>query len=249
MSDYSHSKIKRILLRSLKTDPSQNKDFSEAKHLIFDGKYLFGRKYCLLVIMDAKTNKPVSGIIAKAENQINMMSWLNSLKQQGLDPVAVTTDGKQTAITAFRSVWPSIVTQRCLFHIKLQIQAWVRTKPKYESSKAIARLAGKIDQVKTRSDIEDFKDEYSGIKVAYKDELNGFRSDHPIQSDTLRAYSLLKNALPYCFFYLEDSSVVHTSNALEGYFKQIQNIKGFKHCGLTEDHLFKFITWKLYFDG
>lgn len=197
--------------------------------------------------MDAETNKPVAGIVTKAENQINIMPWLLSLERRGLRPMSVTTDGKQTAITAFRRVWPNITTQRCLFHIKLQTRAWVRAKPRYDSSRDILILANQICSIKTLAQVEKFNGSYLGLKNKHKDELAGFKPEHPIQSDTLKAYCLLKNAITHCFYYLEDPKIASTTSALEGYFKQIQNIKGFQHCGLSEEHLFKFIAWKLYF--
>lgn len=248
-SGYSRSKLQRIILRNLDTFPPKKEDFNRIKYIVFDGKYLFGRKYCLLTIINSETHKPISGIVAKAENQRNMIPWLQSLKTQGLDPIAVTTDGKHTAITAFKKIWPRIITQRCLFHIKLQIQAWVRFKPRYDSSKAILNLVSCIDRVKNKIQIKDFQSAYLKLTKIHKYELSNFDIKHPIQSDTLRAYSLLKNAIPHCFYYLDNSMISSTSSVVEGYFKQIQRIKGFDHCGLTEKHLINFLAWRLYFDS
>lgn len=249
VSGYSRAKLQRIILNNLALTPPQNKDFTTIKHLIFDGKYLFGRKFCLLVIMDTQTNKPIAGFIAKAESKVHIIPWLLSLKEQGLKPIAVTTDGKQTAIAAFKQVWPGIITQRCLFHIKLQTRAWIRAKPKHESSRDLMKFVAKIDQVKSLSMVQDYKKRYLDLTIKHKAELEKFNPGHPIESDILRAFSLLKYALPHCFYYLEDPRISATSNALEGYFKQIQNIRGFMHCGLTEEHLFNFIKWKLYYEA
>ena len=178
-----------------------------------------------------------------------MMTWLHSLKDQGLNPKAVTTDGRQTAIKAFCSVWPGIITQRCLFHIKLQTIAWIRAKPVYDSSKAILFLVNKIDWVKTPEHVKEFHEMYFKLVEAHKEELNNFNPTHPVQADTLRAYSLVRYALPHCFHYLDDKFIASTTGAIEGYFKQIQRIKGFDHCGLTEKHLINFLKWRLYFNA
>jgi len=248
ISGYGKAKIRHILLRELAKEVPRNINLHSYKYLIFDGKYLFGRRYVLLVLMDALTKKPITLTIARSESKVCILPWLLGLKEAGLSPKAVTTDGKQAIIYAFKEVWPDITTQRCLFHIKLQIRAWVRAKPKDESAKELLRLAYTIDNVTNSTEALFFKENYLNLKNKYNDDLKKLDPNHPIQSDLLRAYSVLKYALPNCFNYLNDSNIAKTTSSLEGYFKQIQRIRGFGHNGLTEDHLFQFIYWKAYFD-
>jgi len=248
-SGYSQSKLRRILLRKLATAVPARTNLAQFTHIIFDGKYLFGRKFCLLVILDAITNQPIAGTVVKAENRKHTIPWLQLLKDQGLNPIAVTTDGKQTAIRAFGELWPAVITQRCLFHIKLQVEAWVREKPRYESARALLPLTGAICSVASTAQADIFKQRFNILYKNYKCELESFDSTHPVQGDTIRAYSMVRNALDHCFHYLDDSQISKTTSSLEGYFKQIQRIRGFGHNGLTQEHLFHFIEWKIYYDN
>lgn len=229
--------------------PPISRSLSSHSHIVFDGKYLFGRKYCLLAILDALTKQPIICTVVKAENRKHLLPWLLSLKENGLNPKAVTTDGKQTAIYAFQELWHGITTQRCLFHIQLQVRAWVREKPKYTSTKALLSLVNSIDSINSGMQARLFEQQFTTLNKIHVDELNSFDHTHPIQSDALRAYSLVKYALKDCFHYLSDPKIAKTTSALEGYFKQIQRIKGFDHNGLSREHLFNFIAWKIYYSN
>lgn len=248
LSGHSRSKLQRILLKELCSTPTIKNDLSQFTHIVFDGKYLFGREYCLLVILDALTKQPIAGTVVKAENKKNLLPWLKLLKDHGLSPKAVTTDGKQAAVYAFRELWSSIIIQRCLFHIKLQVRAWLRENPRYASTKALLLLVGSVCNITSPSQARLFTQQYSTLIYIHRSELSGFDPTHPIQSDALRAYSLIKYALKDCFHYLSDTKIATTTSALEGYFKQIQRIKGFDHNGLTQEHLFSFIAWKIHYN-
>lgn len=248
-SGYSRSKLRHILLRELATTPPIKTNLALFTHIIFDGKYLFGRKFCLLVILDALSHRPIAGTVVKAENRKHLLPWLQLLKNQGLSPVAVTTDGKQTAIYAFKDLWPDVITQRCLFHIKLQVEAWLREKPRYASTRALLSLTGVICNIENIAQANTFKKNYSALEDVHQKEIEGFDRTHPVQGDAIRSFSLVTLALCNCFHYLNDPRIAKTTSSLEGYFKQVQRIRGFSHNGLTQEHLFHFIAWKLYYDN
>jgi hypothetical protein len=248
-SGHSKAKIQLILARCLALDPPERTDFAGVANVIFDGKFLFGRRCLLLVVMDADTNKPVAATTAKAESTRYVLPWLDELKSLGFSPRSVTTDGNAGVIGSFEYLWPDITMQRCLFHIRTQVTAWMRRKPRYACTKALLCFIASVTKIKTRPEAQAFKDGFRSLLARHKEELASFDPSHPVQGDAIRAYSLVSHALDQCFCYLDNPEVVSTTSALEGYFKQIQRIKGFDHNGLTEEHLFKFLAWRIYFDG
>ncbi len=253
-----------------------NVNYSNYKYLIFDAKYLFGRKYCLIILMDALTNIPIAAKVVKSETRKYIEPWLEELKKNGLESISVTTDGLDTVRKAFEVVFPNIITQRCLFHIKLQGQKWLRIPPRTEIGKELTAMLNRLMLVKNEQQKEQWIKSYLDLKIKYKDyldyllskpakqsfrkQLNYSKKDNynsvkdtlkirtAIEKDLLSTINLIDNALSNMFHYLEDKNIVRTTSPVEGYFKKVQKIKGFNHCGLTEDHLFKILEHKIIYD-
>ncbi len=248
ISGHSCSHLRRIILANLEHTPPLPEDLSGHAHLIFDGKFLFGRSNSLIVLLDATTHTPLAGKVVPSESGKYIQPWLEGLRQAGLNPTSVTLDGKPGVERAFQNVWPTIQTQRCIFHLVLQTVAWLRAKPRYASAKALKSLVLTLPAVTTYTQALFFQQQYEQLLTRHQEELSQLDPTHPIQSDVLKAYTLIGNALPQTFTYLTDSAIAPTTSALEGYFKQVQKIKGFIHNGLTRPHLFQFLCWRIYFD-
>ena len=245
----SSSTMHRLLLRELAQPVPAAPHLERVSHVLFDAKFLFGRKFCLLVILDGITNRPVAGKVVTGETRACITPWLYELRAAGLRPVAVTTDGRQAGLYAFAEVWPEIVVQRCLFHIRMQVESWARAKPKYAAANAIKQLCCQLCFIGTSTQAAAFQAAYWHLRATHQTELERLNSAHPVEGDLVRAYQLMRYALPNCFHYLGDPNIARTTSPLEGYFKQVQRVRGFQHNGLTEEHLFQFLAWKLYFDG
>lgn len=241
--------LHRLLLRELARPVPPLPQLGQVRYVLFDAKFLFGRRFCLLVVFDATANRPVAGTVVRSENRACITPWLYELQAAGLHPVAVTTDGRQAGIYAFREVWPTIAVQRCLFHIRMQVDSWARQRPRYASARALKQLVAGICSIRTEAQLHAFREAYAQLRRTYESELAGLDKTHPVQGDLIRAYQLVHHALTDCFRYLEDSRIAKTTSPLEGYFKQVQRIRGFQHNGLTEEHLFQFLAWRLYYDG
>ncbi len=83
LSGYSTSFLWKYINDQLNKPVSNNINLSKYQYLIFDGKYLFGRKYCLIVLMDALTNIPIASKIVKSETRKYIEPWLKQLKEKG----------------------------------------------------------------------------------------------------------------------------------------------------------------------
>lgn len=245
----SKASLHRLLLRELAKPVPELLNITEVTHVLFDAKFLFSRQYCLLVVFDAITNRPIAGKVVAGETKRCITPWLEELRVAGLHPVAVTTDGRQAGIYAFLHVWPDITIQRCLFHIRMQTESWCRAKPKYAGAIELKKLCETLCSITTTTQAKHFQRSYEDIRKTHALELRALSSSHPVEGDLIRAYQLIKYALPNCFHYLHDARIARTTSPLEGYFKQIQKIRGFTHNGLTEEHLFQFLAWRLYFDS
>ncbi len=278
LSGYSTSFLWKYINKQLNKPISNNVDLSEYKYLIFDGKYLFGRKYCLIVLMNAIDNKPIASKIVKSETRKYIEPWLKELKRNGLEPKSVTIDGLITVRKAFKTVFPEIIIQRCLFHIKLQIIAWIRIPPKTEPGRDLVNLIKGLTSINTTRQKSLFIQAYNNLILKHrqcfkelnnkiytdnfrkhinynksnKDKYNSRKDITKIRTSTerdlIKAYNLIKTAYPNMFHYLKDNNIPITTSPLEGYFKQIQKLKGFDHCGLTKDNLFKLIEHKITYD-
>lgn len=222
---------------------------SDYKYIAFDGKFLFGRKYSLLVVYDVLTNKPIASTVASGENRASIVPWLRKLKTQGLEPIAVTTDGLRAGVYSFRTVWPDILTQRCLFHVKLQITAWARIPPRTELGKDLTEYVNQLFYVTDQDKADRFYLGYQDIVKRHQGTIQNLDRNRTLDRDLLRAVSVIQYALPSLFHYINDPNIAKTTSGLEGYFKQIQNIRGFRHNGLTEEHLFDFLKWKICLDS
>lgn len=256
VSGKSKSYIYRILIESLETDPPcsnliiGSSNLAKYKYLAFDGKFLFGRKLSLLTVYDTVSNEPIACSVVKAENKKHILPMFHKLKASGLNPVSVTTDGLPASGACVREVWPDAFNQRCLFHIKLQVNAWTRNPPRTNLGHELSRLvSGLPSHIKNEQDARVFCISFKDICNRNSRQIKLLNRQNTLERDLLRSISLIRCALPDMFYFISDTNIATTTSGVEGYFKQIQNIRGFRHSGLTESHLIKFIAWYVYFKG
>ncbi len=238
-------------MKHLDRDPPDvtNLDLSKHRYLQFDGKYILGRKYSVCILFDAITKNPIDGMVFKSESYKNIYPWLLKLKCAGLEPTAITTDGLYTVIRAFREVFPGIITQRCLFHIEMQIGMWLRFRPKSRLAQDLKALLPILRNAYVEPEALRFKQKYLKLRNSHRAEIEALDNSHPVEDDLAKCFTLLDKALDCMFNFINDPRISRTTSALEGYNKKIQDIRGFRHCGLTEDHLIKFIKHKIHSDS
>ena len=243
----SRSHTYRILLtKLLQPVPYNESALRECKYASFDGKFLFGREWSALILFDAIKKLPIAVKLAKNESRASVASFMSELKQVGFNPIAITIDGRSGTPTAMKTVFPSVVIQRCLFHIKLQIWAWVRIPPRTELGWALKHLADQIGRVSTQNEQIKARQQYEQLKQSHAVEIEQLikrvqdkynRPDY----DMLKCFTLLDNAWSSLFHYVDNLNIAKTSSPLEGFNKQITRIKGFDHCGLNKNHLEQFL--------
>ena len=247
-SGLSRTHTYRILLNKLSEPVSYNKQaLEQCQYASFDGKFLFGRDWSALVLFDATKKLPIAVKLARNENKTTVTSFMAELKQLGFNPIAITIDGRSGTPAAIKKVFPNTIIQRCLFHIKLQIWAWVRIPPRRPLGWALKHLADQIERASTVDDVSMAAKAYQKLKLDYATEITELickvntKAYNRPDYDLLKCFSLLDNAWPNLFHYIANPNIAKTSSPLEGFNKQITRITGFDHCGLTKNHLEQFL--------
>jgi transposase-like protein len=241
----SSSTVSRVINYWLKKQPPNKvKDLEEVKHVLLDGTYIKHRTG-IYVIMDGKGNRIVYGGYGISETGKHLKSLYDHLRKEGLNPLSATIDGSTQQFKFLTEVWSNLKVQRCLVHIQRQGLSWLRQKPKRIEAIELRELLLQVIYIKTREQSENFIKGFKAWENRFGPELKVSRNRGRVFSDLLRARTMIINALPYMFKYLDDPEISRTTNALEGYFGRLKQ-KYRQHRGLSVSKRKNFFGWYLY---
>lgn len=240
---HSSKKLYSIINFWLATKPLiKNEEIKECKYGILDGTFLH-RPNEMVVLMDSQTNNVVYGEYGIHENSAPQMTKFFEFQiEQGLRLKSCTVDGNPQVIKILRQCFPGIIIQRCLVHIQRQGIMWCRQRPKKLSAQVLKKLFLKIAYITTIQDSYNFIDEAIdwenkfGVNIKNNKPLS--RTDY----DLKKARSMLLNALPDMFHFLNDSRIPPTTNAIEGYFSRLKNHYR-NHRGLASKKRPNYFLW------
>ncbi|MCX5782469.1 MAG: transposase [Elusimicrobia bacterium] len=169
ISGHSPFKLKRIKNYWLSKEPPalSQRIYTGINYLVFDGTY-FHKDGCLAMFMNTVSRKPVYVAYIERENYENVIPLVTQLRDKGVIPIAVTTDGHPRVIRALQEVWPNTVLQRCLFHIQNQGLMWLRTYPKTEAGKELRSLYVTIANIRTQNEMFIFHSCYNNWHEKHK---------------------------------------------------------------------------------
>lgn len=228
----------------LKRNPPQQKINKEVKHVIFDGTYL-DNKTGIYVAMDAITHKVVYGECGFREVNKDLIIFYSYLTLKGLNPISATIDGSVQQFKYLREHWPNMLIQRCIVHVCRQGLSWLRLQPKTEESKQLKKILLFLRYVKTYQEAEIFKLRYSEWIETFREKIKESKHDGASYHDIYKASSMITNALPYLFHYLENDYITKSTNALEGYFGRLKE-KYRRHRGLSKRKRKNYFAWYFY---
>lgn len=225
--------------------PSHNSNLTSYRYLVLDGTFLH-RPASLITIMDAKTNTVIGGQYGVSESSVRQLkAFLEPLAARGLNPTSCTVDGNPFAIQALRTLWPDIIMQRCLVHVQQQGLMWCRRYPKTIYARKLRDIFLKVAYIRTKDEkdkllrlIYQWEERYAHL---FESQLGRGK----VFSDVKRARSMLINALPDMFHYLDDLNISFSTNGLEGYFSRLKSHYR-QHRGLRKTKLTKYIDWYLF---
>jgi hypothetical protein len=244
-SHWSQSKLKQIKTYWLAQQPPVRPLIVPIpQYFIFDGTY-FSHDYCLMVLWDARSHRPCASYFCQKENYHTAHTWFSCLKHQGIDPVSITMDGHIKVVQAIHDVWPTCMTQRCLYHIQRQGSMWLRRFPRLVCAQELKRLLYTLSSISSHHEQRIWWKTYQHWKQMYAYDIQQLRSQDKVESDIIRTYRMIDHAYQDMFWYLCDTHIPSTSNALEGFFSRLK--KHYRnHAGLRKYHLQNYLLWYVY---
>jgi len=200
----------------------------------------------MLNLMDAMNQKIIGTTYVNKESFRDAYPWFVSLKQRGLAPKYITTDGHRAILRAIRMVWPQARLQRCLYHIQHEGMRWLRTYPKTEAGKDLRGILSRLSRIKTFEERDCFLQSYNDWLRKYQYFVESLPKTTVSYKDLKRTVVLINNAIPDMFYYLQDQNIHSTTNALEGFHSRLKADYR-RHRGLSKDHRISYLRWYCYY--
>jgi hypothetical protein len=244
LSGHSRATIQRILYYWLQRPPAQHLVTTTSSYVIFDGTFLHHR-FGVYVAMDGMTHQVLYGAYGINEGPRDLLKFCLELKEQGLEPKSATMDGNPHIFRAARTVWPSLVTQRCLVHIQRQGLSWCRRHTTRSDARHLRQLLLQVLTVRSQAHRRRFEHLFNLWNAHDGQRLASTTNRGPVTSDLQRARSMILKALPYMFSYLDDHNIPRSTNALEGYFARLKQHYR-QHRGLSMNNRQNYFRWYFY---
>jgi len=245
MSGHSQSKIKRIKNYWLNQEPPVLcNDHRKVHYVMFDGTY-FHKDGCLVIFTDAKRRTPIFWAYIERESYESVYPLIQYLKEQGLDPKAITIDGHRMVIKAILHVWPKIIIQRCLFHIQNQGLMWIRTYPKTIAGQELRILLKGLTKIRSYTEQKIFQETYNIWKNSHRKSIALLPKDSIANKDLQRTMKLIDHAESNMFHFIQDQNIEPTTNILESFYSRLKHHYR-SHRGLTKKHKVAFLNWYCY---
>lgn len=242
--------MQRLFKNYLGNPPRFKTRISSNCHLIIDGTY-FKNNFCVLHYFDNNLDHLQYFRIVERENYYDYLTDLEFLKQLGLTVISITSDGQKGLIKAMRDVYPNVIHQRCVIHIQRMSLAYLTRFPKTEAGIELRFLARMLHTIKSYSDkdlwiecFDNWCEKYNEFLKEKSESISGRRwYTHKLLR---RTRSLIKNALPDMFHYLDNPEIPKSTNGLETRFSFLKNSLKI-HRGLSKKNRKNFIVWYNYF--
>lgn len=210
-SGLSQSSIQRLFRHYLAQAPEVLIKSKVKAHLLIDATY-FPNDLCLVLYYDHDIRYTQLYRMTDQERYEQMREDLENLKVLGVDIASITCDGHKALLKAIRKVYPDVLIQRCLVHIKRQSQTWLTQSPKAPVSQELLFLSKRITRLKTYEESNQWLAAlyywYERNKVyvnekAFNPDTGRYWYRHKMLRQTA---SLIIKAIPNMFHYLDDPS-------------------------------------------
>lgn len=240
----SRTTVSRTINYWLKKSPPKPKNLEEVKYIILDGTYI-NHRTGLYVVMDSQEHRVIHGEYGVNETGKHLENFYSSLQKEGLTPLSATVDGSLQQFKYLTKAWDKLIVQRCLVHIHRQGLNWLRHKPKRIDSIELRALLLQVLYIKTKQQAKDFIEGFNKWENRYGTKISRATNRGKVFSDLLRTRSMIINALPYMFNYLDEPEISKTTNALEGYFGRMKHMYR-RHRGLAPSKRKSYFSWYLF---
>ncbi len=248
-SGLSSQTILRIIYWYLDHPPKAHPTPNPHCHLILDGTW-FGKGCCLLVYWDHELEKTQHWHYTDGETAEEIAQDLEELENQEVIMVSATSDGGTGIKKAIQKVHPGIPHQRCLVHLRRQALAWITQNPKTPAGWQIKPIVEKLYLVRNHQQRQLWVKAFEGWCYRWEEFLkqrsysSGNHKWWYTHKQLRRVRSLIKNALPNLFHYLDDETIPKTTNGLEGRFSSLKQHYR-QHRGLSGKRRKAYLEWYL----
>lgn len=250
-SGISQSKIQMLFKDYLKSAPTVAIKSKHQVHLLIDASY-FSNGLCLILYYDHDLRYVQLYRETNQEKYKEIREDLENLKKLNVDVYSVTCDGHKAILKAVRKTFPNVVIQRCLVHIKRQVKNYTSGQPKLLQAKELLKMSNQITSIKTQEQCSEwllqFYNWHQENKLFINQKSRSTETNRMwyTHKDLHAACSLIINAIPNMFAYINDNEIPYTTNRLESYFTHLKE-KLTLHRGLRFDAKKSFIKWYLHF--
>lgn len=224
--------------------PAQNVLSTSATSIIFDGSLLKKRRG-IYVALDAHTHTVIAYAYNIVEGGKELSEFYHRLANTGLQPKYATIDGNTQQSKYLKQVWPGIIIQRCIVHVQRQGLSWCRLHPKRTDAKHLRVLFADLSTIKTNTDVQQYVYRVEQWENQFGATIHSTPNYGYVFSDLKRARTMLLNALPNLFHFIQTPDVVSSTNALEGYFSRLKGHYR-RHRGISEPHRQNYFLWYFY---
>jgi transposase-like protein len=246
LSGYSKSKLERIKNYWLNREPVKEQiDLSKYKYVLFDGTY-FHKNGCLICLKDSISHRILSSIYVVRESYVIVHPWFRELRTNGLAIKYIAMDGERSIMRAVQDVWPEAKIQRCLYHIQREGMRWLRTYPKTLAGQQLRHLLRNISATKTVHDKELFIANFKAWHKEHHAHIKLLPSSTMAFRDLKKTITLITNALPDMFHFLDTKHIPSTTNLIEGFFSRLKSDYR-RHRGISEKHKISYLKWYCFF--
>ena len=173
------------------------------------------------------------------------------LKKTNLNIVSITSDGQRGLKKAISEVFPQVIHQRCIIHIQRMSLIYLTRYPKTEAGMMLRYWVKQLHQIDTieKRDywIYQFNNWCRLYDLFLKEKSESLSGRTWYTHKMLRrTRALIKNALPYMFYYLDNCEIPKSTNGLESRFSYLKNNLNI-HRGLSKKNRINFVKWYNYF--
>lgn len=219
--------------------------------MLIDGTY-FKNKLCLVLYRDNNIKDTLIYRVTDGEWFDELCEDLSNLLRFGIQIESVTCDGLSNTIKAIKAISPDTLIQRCLVHIQREVLIWLTRNPQSQAAIELRQIVLKLHLITDRNKWGYWVVELMQWYDAHKEFINQktYNQDTSrywfTHKSVRRSFIHIKRALPNMFYYLDNSNIPKSTNALESFFGHLkENIA--IHRGLSKIHYRNYIKWYLYF--
>jgi AraC-like DNA-binding protein len=185
-----------------------------------DGVYLSGRENAALICRTLTSR--ISWMFVVRESFASWVSFLETLQA----PDAVVIDGQKGLLAAVSALWPQAKVQRCLVHIERLARIRLTRNPKTQTGRELFMLVRGLFDVRTKRDRMRWLRAYRRWEHRHTLFLKERSHGEPQEGRKRRwwythrniraARSLLRNALPHLFTFIDHPEIPRNTNQVEG---------------------------------